>query len=394
MSRGALCFALCLVLSCAGRCGTARGDHEDRREDDDPIPLDPAEGRDAEALGPPRCKERQPIAAAVSLVGNAVPRANELLVSVVSTAPALAVLALPSGTLTSLRDAPGDAPPAVLAGQDARIVAAFFGPSSKKEQSVEVQELGGAPLFRLSRALDESLAIDLALVRGAAHVVWHEGGELVVRSAEQRVLLPAPAHAVLESPRLITLGDKLVALAIARVWDAADASHGNAPQTTWEGAGEPRSTSQLVGYLVDPSQASVAVSLTPARGHVDAFDVTAQHDALVVFAHDAAQTDARGGGTLSRIRWNGAGDPVRSSFRAGDVGNGPLALLGGTVGNLAYGAANGDSVLVRLGPDLSEGVASREPALDDARLIFRLGDRFLLAGNGELAWLACDEGHP
>jgi len=410
VTRGVLCLALVSMLSCAGRCGAARADHDAPRDDDDPIPLDPAESGDADPLGPARCKERRPLGRPVQLVGSAVPSNSGLLVSVVvQSPPALAVWTLPEGPTTILRSDPADAPPAALASEGDLAVAAFFGPAGKKEQSVEVVQLGGGPLFRLTRAPEESLAVDVALVAGTSHVLWHEEGELVVRGAQSRLVLSAPPRAVLESPRLLANRGSLFAFAIARTWDTADAGARSGPQTTWEGAGEPRSTTQLVAYAIEPNgeKASAPVSLTPARGHVDAFDVARTNEApgFVVFVHDAAQTDARGGGSLLRIRWNGAGDPARMVFRGADVGGGPLAWSaldpsaprrGGIAALLSYGTTAGEAVLVRLGLDASEqGRASREPSLDDARIVGSTASRgLLIASSNELAWLACDEGAP
>lgn len=393
MNRAAL-FACCLWLaSCAGRCGSAYADREAPREDDEPIPLDPAEATDAAMLGAARCAERQSIAPAFTLIGNVVAGAHGPLVSVITRAPArLAAFEAISGKVIPFRDASGDTPPPVLASDRERVVAAFFGASTRKEQSFEVVALDGAALLHATRAPDESLALDLALVRGEPQVLWHEDGELSLRRREGRVALAAPGRAVLESPRLFALGEQLLALAIARTWDSADAAPGRGPQTTWEGAGEPRSTSQLVGYVIGVEPSARAFELTPARGHVDAFDAAVNAEALVVFAHDATQTDARGGGSLLRIRWSGRGDPVRSGFRSGDVGTAPIAIAGAS---MAYGNANGEAVLVRLGADLTElGRASREPLLDDARLLALHDGRSLIASGTELVWLSCPERAP
>lgn len=396
MIRSALCFGLCLLLACSGRCGAARADREAPRDDDDPIPLEPAEGRDAEALGPPRCKDRVPVAVPVQLVGNAIQAPSALHVSVVlATPPSLAVLSLPEGAITPLRADPADAPPAVLAQRGTQLIAAFFGPAAKKQQSVEVVEVGGETLFRLTRAPEESLAVDLALAGESAFVLWHEDGELVLRSPTRRVLLPAPPHAVLESPRLLASGGKLLAFALARTWEGTDAAAGSGPPSTWEGAGEPRSSSQLVGFAIDDAgTAGAPIALTPPRGHVEAYDLLHGEDASVVaFARDATQTDARGGGSLVTVRWNGSGAPVRSTLRASDVGAGPLAV---SAAALTYGTASGEAVLVPLGPAGSEtGRASREPSLDEMRIVGRrAGQGFLLAGASELAWLACNEPGP
>lgn len=383
-----------LVASCSGRCGAARGDEQATREDDEPIPLDPLEGRDAEALLPARCTPPVSTDKHAQLVGNAIAGPDALWVSAfTSEPPALSVLSLPTGPVTTLRAQPGDAPPAVLAADGAGFVAAYFAAPGKNQQSVElvrVAAAGAGPVVitRYSRAPDESLAIDLAVVAGTPYVVWSEAGALVVRHDSARIELPPPPRAILESPRIVAHAGKLTVFAIARAWDTADAGMPSGPQNTWEGAGEPRSTSWLVGYTLDAEPRPVA--LTSVRGHVDAFDVgapEAKPEVRVVFAHDATQSEQGSGGSLVRIRWAAGAEPTRAVFRSGDVGSAPIALLGST---LAYGTAAGDAVLVQLSADLEDsGRASREPAMDDARMIATWPGRGILMAGTDLGWMAC-----
>ncbi len=391
-------WLLLAVASCSGRCGAARADREAPRDDDEPIPLEPAEGRDADVLGPSRCAQPVADAAQVQLVGNAILGKTGVWVSAVTAKePALAVLTLPGSAVVVLRPQPGDAPAPVLAADGDAVIAAYFGAPLAAEQRLELARIAApgqaaVAIGSFTRARDESLAVDVAVVAGVPYVIWTEDGELVVRSATTRVVLPAPSRTVLESPRLLEHAGGLVVMAIARAWESPDAAMREGPQSTWEGAGEPRSTSWLVGYALrgDASPAA-AVGLTPPRGHVDAFDVArpdGKPEALTAFVRDAARTDARGGGSLVRVRWTLAGDPVRSLLRSGDVGSGPMAVVSGT---LSYGTAAGDAVLVPLTADLGDASrASREPSLDDARMLGTWPGRgILLAGPTALSWLPC-----
>lgn len=410
--RVAALLAACLLVSCAGRCSGARADRE-APQDDEPLSLDPPPLVDGGALAPARCGERTSIRRAQWIgqvaLGASADRDGRFVVSaVMDAAPALSVLRVDeqNAERVDVRVNPGDAPAPALASRGDELFAAYFGENESSAKSVvqkqtawvvQIGEGGATPRFRVAREREESLVLDLAVGAEGPQLVWQTAAGVSVHTASNERIVRAPEGTVLEAPRIVASNAHSWVLAIARRWDTLEydpappggkgpprAPISKIPQTQWEGAGEPRSNSWLVGVKV-PSAGEIGAvhALTSPRGHVEAFEVLPDGDGVQVVAFDAAGVLDEGA-SLVRLRWSGAA-PERDPWHAPDVGQGALSLLPAAEGRpmLVYHATNGDGVLVW------GAQVSREPTLADTRVLAAQGGRLLVSTSEELGWVKC-----
>jgi hypothetical protein len=327
---------------------------------------DVAHSEELAAVLPPRCRltpRSLAIDPAEAEIGDAQPFPGGIAVGVVhrtASGRTSAVALLPSGLesvrLLDLRPTLGDAPPPRLAwrGQDLLVAAYVMSSRSAKADAprdvavwaidpTSPDPAGAAadrePLATLARQRGDSLSFDMAQAEGHALVVWDETtagptrasrrGVIRVEAVSDRAepardLVPPEPDADAEMPRVLPDGTGFYVLWVARKLEPAGASAARDarsetlderraaadPPAGREGevTGEPRAFAWVEMVAVDAhgAPAGPVRRLTPATGHVSAFDVTvlaaAPKSPLIVVARDDGESADGMGGALLRVR--------------------------------------------------------------------------------------------
>jgi len=232
------------------------------------------------------------------------------------------------------------------------------------------------PFLVVPQQHDDSLGFDLAFVGSAGVVVWDEGaaparGVIRALSLDANVAGAhdiSPAESDAELPRIVVDGAGFVALWIAR---KAEPSRGDADAP--EVPGEPRSFGWLESVRLDAHGAVLgrARSLTPASGHVSAYDVVAlaaPERALLVVARDDGESVDGSGGALVRVRIVGDVPEPPVEYPSDGLGRGAPVLVEGPSSFLGWIGPGEQGRLLALDPSGAPlGPPSAEDALDDAR---------------------------
>jgi hypothetical protein len=301
-------------------------------------------------------------------IGDAVPFPGGIAVGVVhrtASGRMAAVATIPTGLaslrLIDLRPTLGDAPPPRLAWRGKDLLVAAYVLPSKAGKSDAPHDLavwaldpsspespGGAgldrePIATLARERGDSLSFDVAQVDTRALFVWDETTTAAPRGARRgviravplsdraepaRELFPPEPEADAEMARVVPNGAGFFVLWLARRPEATGAISGRdastderpgAPEPAasraespqgreGEATGEARAFSWVEMVAVDAHGAPAAPvrRLTPATGHVSAFDVTVlarepKSTLLIVARDDGEAVDGSGGGLL-RVR--------------------------------------------------------------------------------------------
>jgi hypothetical protein len=377
----------------------------------------PAEAGPAEvpAVVAARCRATSGGAAVASPedleVGDAVPSGEGYAVAIVhrTAAGRVAAVALVDKDVTSARIVDlgvtlGDANPPRLVRRGKDLLAAGYAlpkKSDTRELSLQVIGAGGdaKPLATIVQQRDDSLAFDM----GPGLVAWDEetAGSTprgVVRVAPLSVdhagppRDASPPDSDAEMPRVVADGAGYFVLWMARRPEPASAIDASA-STAVEAIGEPRAYSWLEMVTLDAAGAPAGPTrrLTPASGHVSAYDVQAlpgegPPTLLVVARDDGEAVDGSGGALLRvRARHDGADPPL--AFPGDGLGRGAPSLIDGPLPWLAW---IGPHEEMRLLPLDAAGVPlappSAEALLDEALPLAMLpgGDaRMLVAFPGD-----------
>jgi hypothetical protein len=265
---------------------------------------------------------------------------------------------------------------------------------STRELAVLALDASGAarPLATIPQQRDDSLAFDL----GAGLVVWDEATaglapRGVIRVAElggDHGGAPhdvSPPESDAEMPRLAADGAGAFVLWVARRPEPAVALDAGLPAAA-EAVGEARTNSWLEGVTVDAAgiPSGPVRRLTPASGHVSAYDVQALagpgRPSLLVVARDDGEAVDGSGGSLLRVRLREDGVDPPLGLPGDGLGRGAPSLVDGPLPWLAWIGPHEELRLLPLdaagGP---VGPPSAEPLLDDALPLAMLGGTRLLA---------------
>jgi hypothetical protein len=382
-------------------------------------PVAAAEAGPAElpAIAPPRCHATGGGAAVVSPeeleVGDAVLFGGGYAVGMVHRTPAgrMAAVALVDKDVTSARVVDlgvtlGDATaPRLIPRGKELLVAGYALPRKSDTRELALQVVGPGddlkPLTSVVQQRDDSLAFDL----GTGLVAWDEEttGSTprgVVRVAALSADHAGPARDAsspesdAEMPRVVADGAGYFVLWMARRADPASAIDASAPAAI-EAIGEPRAFSWLEMVTLDAAGAPTGPTrrLTPASGHVSAYDVQAlagdgRPTLLVVARDDGEAVDGSGGVLLRvRVREDGADPPL--AFPGDGLGRGAPSLVEAPLPWLAW---IGPHEEMRLLPLDAAGVPVASPsgeAMLDEALSLAMGPggdgRMLVAFPGDPA---------
>jgi hypothetical protein len=286
----------------------------------------------------------------------------------------------------------GDAPPprlVVRAGMADLVAAAYVrgGVDGGAARSLALFSLSPAaspgvapaPFLVVPQQHDDSFAFDLAFAGPAGVVVWDEGAA-PSRGVIRALSLDADAGAVAahdvspaesdaENPRVVPDGSGFRVIWIARKAEVGRAADGAEPETP----GEPRTLGWLESVRLDAHGAASGPvrTLTPASGHVSAYDVAplaAPDRALLVVARDDGESVDGSGGALVRVRIVDDVPEPPVEFQSDGLGRGAPALAEGPSSFLAWvgpGEQGRLLALDRSGAPL--GPPSAEETLNDAR---------------------------
>ncbi|HEY4016837.1 MAG TPA: hypothetical protein VGM06_26065 [Polyangiaceae bacterium] len=308
----------------------------------------------------------------------------------------------------------GDAPPPQLAACDGRLLAAALrlpdrfsvaltpavaaaiaDPTRQDLALYAVDSPDPAkPVASVPQHRDDSLAFDLACAAGSGLVVWDEviaatprdAARGVIRAARFQVSPAVRADPVLdvsppdsdaEMPRVVAGGHGFFVLWIAHRAEATgDAAADPAPI---EATGEVRSHGWLEMVAVDPSGhvAGPVRRLTPASGHVGAYDVQSRVEVgktmVLAVARDDGESVDGSGGTLWRLRVRDATMDPPLELPTDGLGRGAPTFVDSPPRWLSW---VGPREQLRLLPlDANGDVASApsiEDSLDDTRLLFSI----------------------
>lgn len=256
--------------------------------------------------------------------------------------------------------------------------------------------LAGAPLSVPQRR-DDSLALDVAFAGPAGLLVWDEATRAprgVVkaaaftrdRAAQAREVSPPDSDA--ELPRVVAAGGGFAVIWIARRAEPGSGLDGAAAEAT----GEARSYGWLEMVAVDAQGVATGPvrRLTPADGHVSAYDVEATVGfaagaarTLLVVARDDGEAVDGSGGVLLRVRVTGEEIAAPVAFATEGLGRGAPSFIsvagapappspgaGPSPLALAWVAGGEQARLLPLDPAGTPTAApSAEDALDDARAL-------------------------
>jgi hypothetical protein len=408
----ALVAFVALVPLVPGAAGCRRGaDGADRVAAVDAMAVDAmAEGGAVEtsrlappAVAAPRCRAigGTAIESPEDLeLGDAVPFGDGYAVSLVHRTAAGRVMAIArvdrdvtSARVVDLGATIGDAPPPRLArhGDDLLVAGyAFSRASDARELAVLVVRATGetAPLAALPQQQDDSLAFDLA----SGLVAWDESTKTTPPRGVIRVATlfddhghtprdVSPPGSDAEMPRVVADGAGYFVSWMARRPEPGAALDAEAPAAA-EATGEARAYSWLEGVRVDAAGVPTGPSrrLTPASGHVSAYDVQAlagggAPSLLVVIARDDGEAVDGSGGTLLRVGIRDGVVEAPLGLPGDGLGRGAPSLVDGPLPWLAWiGPHEG----LRLLPLDAEGAPvappSAEPLLDEARPLRVLAD--------------------
>ncbi len=362
-----------------------------------------AEAAPARATLPARCQPTTPTYALDDghglddlEIGDATSGPSGLAVEVVHRIPAgrLAAVAMLTADASSmkLRDLGptlGDAPPPRVAWRGADLVAVAYAVSKRadvRELALYAVPPSGEPRLTgtLAEPRDDSLAYDLS----PSLVVWDEAHagttpRGVIRIAEiaadgkpgpPRDVSPPESDA--EMPRVAPTASGALVFWVARRPEEVPAQDASADEVT----GEAPSYGWLEAVLVDAHGAPSGPvrRLTPASGHVSAYDVApsprsgARSDVVVAVRDDGEAVDGSGGALL-RVRVREATQEPPVAYATDGLGRGAPAFVApapveGSPAWLSWVAPREEGRLLSL--DLA-GIATQlpsgEPALDEAR---------------------------
>jgi len=298
----------------------------------------------------------------------------------------------------------GDAPPPRLASRARDVVAAAY--SAPRAGATGVRELGlysitpeapPAPLGTIRQQRDDSLAFDLAWEDSRGIVVWDEAASAsrgVVRasvlSADPVIGPPrdvSPPESDAELPRVVPGGGGFVVVWIAR---SPDPSSAGADASESEVVGEARVHGWLEMLTLDERGAARGPvrRLTPASGHVTAYDVeplaAGPRAPILVVARDDGEVVDGSGGALLRVRVAGDAAEPPVALATDGLGRGAPTLVYGVAGqtpSLAWVAAHEHLRLLPLDAEGAPGaLPSAEPGMDEARpLLWLSAGRMLVA---------------
>jgi hypothetical protein len=440
MSRVACAAAgLAGVLAGLGGCHKATTEAPDAAVDAAVIE---AEAPEAATLAPARCTPSHeafavgdPSAPADVEVGDAVPFPGGTAVGLVRRTPAGRVAAvgvvdaaLGGAHVVDLGVTLGDAPPPRVAWVDPLLVAAAYalpavdaGAAGRGLSLYVVDPSAGAVVIgSVPQHRDDSLAFDAAFSGGSGLVVWDEAvvGDAsaaprgVIRAANlapKQHTRPQDAYAVgqtfdvspgesdAELPRVVSTDRGFDVIWIARGAEVESDADGASPRgPPWsrpeagaEVTGEPRTRGWVERVALDKQGKVIAPAkrLTPASGHVSAFDVWATTDAgrpaLLVVARDDGELVDGSGGALLRVRIVGDAAESTLAFATDGLGRGaPTFVDSPRAPWLAWIGPHEESRLLPLdAAGIPAGLPSHEEALDEGRplAIVGGGTRLLVA---------------
>ncbi len=311
----------------------------------------------------------------------------------------------------------GDAPPPRIASRGTGVVSAFH-PTAKEKggraggergdlaRTLAVRSVspdGASPLFSLDVQRDDSLASDVTVAGESGIVVWDEatseprgvirGASFAVGTGQRTGALfdLSPKDSDAEAPLAVAYGNGFAVAWIARGPDpdtpAVDGSDLEVP-------GEVRSRGWVELALVDERGVATAPvrRLTPAGGHVTAFDMTTAAVAragrgtdanalptLLVAARDEGEALDGSGGTLLRVRVgpDGAQPPV--ALTTDGLGRGAPIFVEGSTPWLSWAGPREQLRVLALDSDgAPSGLPSAEDAMEDERPVLALPSGDLL----------------
>lgn len=309
----------------------------------------------------------------------------------------------------------GDAPPPRIGWRQGELVAAAYvrpqtaksvapdgghpGDPTRDVAIFSIAGIGGsaadaviaAPLS-VSQRRDDSLALNLAFAGPAGLLVWDEATSAprgVVKAAAFSKGQVGPSHDVsppdsdAELPRVVPAGAGFFVVWIARRPEPVVGLDASAAEAT----GEARSYGWLETVPVDArGEATGPVRrLTPAAGHVSAYDVEAREagdgeaaPTLFVVARDDGEAVDGSGGSLLRVRVRGDGVESPLALPTDGLGRGAPSFVSSLASPLVALAWVGKDEQARLIPLDSTGAPagppSAEEGLNDARpLLFLSG---------------------
>jgi hypothetical protein len=417
MRRAASAFGIVVALAQAAACHKTPAETPDAAQDAGVVE---AETPEASALAPSRCAPSHeafaigdPAAPTDVEVGDAVPFPGGTAVGLVRRTPAgrvasVALLdaALGGAHVLDLGATLGDAPPPRVAWVEPSLVAVAYAlpavdagaPARGLSLYVVDPSAGAGAMGSVPQHRDDSLAFDAAFSGTYGLVVWDEAvaGDAaaprgVIRAAP---LTPkphtrpqdaygvgptfdvSPAESDAELPRVVSTDRGFDVLWIARGAEIeVDAGAGV------EVTGEPRTYGWVERVALDKQGKVVAPAkrLTPASGHVSAFDVQATSDAgkpaLLVVAREDGEAVDGSGGALLRVRVVGDAVEPPLSFASDGLGRGAPTFVDGTRAPwLAWIGPHEESRLLPLDvAGIPAGAPSHEESLDEARPLAVVG---------------------
>lgn len=412
--RRALVLAVLAALGCrktADATGAAPGDAAPATGTEDSGPA-------ASTVRPSRCRpagEGVAVAGPEDLeLGDALPFGDGYAVGMVHRTAAgrvgaVALVAKDAKAVRVIDLGPtlGDAPPPRLAPRGNDLLAAGYvlpHRSDARELGIQVitSDGGVRPLTSLPLQRDDSFAFDLA----GSLVTWDEAtlGVIprgVIRIAElqaEHAAAPrdvSPADSDAEMPRVVAFGrdvPKSFVVWMSRRLEPAPALDAS---TAEEAPGEARAQSWLEAVVVDAAGASVGPvrRLTPATGHVSAYDVQLlvgeSRPTLLVVARDDGEAVDGSGGALLRMRMREDGIDPPLALPGDGLGRGAPTLVEAPWPWLAWVGPHEELRLLPLdsaGAPLAQ--PSAEPLLDEARPLAMMGqggDRMLVGTPGDAA---------
>lgn len=288
----------------------------------------------------------------------------------------------------------GDAPPARLVRTGTGLLAAAYGTHGSNRGVSPTRELVAYAMGRagsMTRATfaqrqqrDDSLAFDLASSGAISLVVWDEavGPRGVIRAAalssdESMGFGPvrdvSPADHDAESPRLVH-GGHFVVFWLARRPEQPDAA---LDQSSAEALGEARAYGWIESADLDDQAVPLGAvrQVTPASGHVSAYDITTLADgSVLVVARDDGEAAEGSGGRLLRVRLAAGGVDPPLSYAIDGLGRGAPVLVEGSPRWISWVGPREELRLLPLDETgAPTGPSSDEDAMSDGRPLLSMG---------------------